>query len=1078
MLLLSFGIHAFAEDEDPSTEPMLPPMEVIELPITDSYSFTDETSQEVLLSEAAAFPEVYDLRNLGYVTPVKLQNPFGSCWAFAAIAAAESSILSSGLAAEDGLDASTLNLSERHLSVFTKTPVKDPSSSQYGEGYIDNGVSASKKLDQGGYSFLASNVFASGAGPVLENNDPELIYQGKNGAVAYRYYDGKLQPFSYSADDDWDISYELRNKQSYVLRESYVLPSPVEVLNYEQGFENWEYSYNEAATAAIKKQLMAGRAVEIGFLADESSPNQEESEPLMLSENWAHYGTYLNVANHAVTIVGWDDNYPKENFIEGQQPPENGAWLVKNSWGSGQEDFPNKGDGSWGLLEGQDKAPYEATSDVHTGYFWLSYYDHSIDFPEALDFEKVDDTLIMDAYDYMGANYLQATEFEEETSMANTFRASVSETLTQISFQTTHPSTTVKWQIYLLTDCGDAPDKGLLKAEGEKTYEFGGFHKVDLGEDAIPLFHGQYYSIVITETLPDGRYTVNIPVHDGKTYTGIVNQDESQILLDDYWYDLSDEDLQQYLATDPTVQDLYDETKHAVDNFSIKGYGVPMDDLDIALFISGNTSVKFLDKRNSATLKLRMNNYGSDERLADISDWKIEWGLVEEYNYFFFTKDLVDITPSPDGFTAKISTRKEGDECVTGMSLLYAEVYTADGEHLGTAMTEIMSDQVMMELCELADMKEKHYYTGSEITPKTVAYTFGSPANVLKEGVDYTVAYEDNIKCGAAKITATTLPDVIEGETICYFVIRPAKAEIESLTAGKGSLTVKVKDQSESGLDGYQIQYRKKGESEWKSVMIDAETTEAELKWLQGGEQYEVQVSGYVYISDEYEWMLDEGYYYGLTSEVIVSDVVEQSDFQFTDVQNPSSWFYDIVYEIVQTQNAKGTPLMSGFADGSNRFGPADPLTRQDFAVILYRLADEPKVPEMENPFSDTKENGYYYPCVVWAKANDVIAGYTDGTFGVGDKITREQVATILYRFAKDYLKLDTAESLEQGDLSVFSDGTVLSDWAEEALTWASGAGIITGKDDGNGSKKIDARGNAARAEIAAMILRFIEYKN
>ena len=99
-----------------------------------------------------------------------------------------------------------------------------------------------------------------------------------------------------------------------------------------------------------------------------------------------------------------------------------------------------------------------------------------------------------------------------------------------------------------------------------------------------------------------------------------------------------------------------------------------------------------------------------------------------------------------------------------------------------------------------------------------------------------------------------------------------------------------------------------------------------------------------------------------------------------------------------------------------------------------------------------------------------MIAGYEDGRFGVGDKITREQVATILYRFATEYLKLDASE---KGDLSTFDDGDAVSSWAEEALTWANGAGIIKGTAD----NKINARGNAARAEIAAMILRFIEYK-
>ena len=211
----------------------------------------------------------------------------------------------------------------------------------------------------------------------------------------------------------------------------------------------------------------------------------------------------------------------------------------------------------------------------------------------------------------------------------------------------------------------------------------------------------------------------------------------------------------------------------------------------------------------------------------------------------------------------------------------------------------------------------------------------------------------------------------------------------------------------------------------------------------------------------------------GKTSIYDMTDVGELSPV-FTDVRNPDAWYFDTVYEIAKTRNSNGTALMSGYG-GANagKFGPADPLTRQDFAIILYRLADEPAIPDLINPFTDTSESGYYYNSVLWAKGENVIAGYNDGRFGVGDKITREQVATILYRFAKDYLKIDTLEALEAGDLSKFKDGKAVSSWAAEALTWATGAGVISGKDNGT---RVDARGNAARAEIAAMILRFIEY--
>ena len=77
--------------------------------------------------------------------------------------------------------------------------------------------------------------------------------------------------------------------------------------------------------------------------------------------------------------------------------------------------------------------------------------------------------------------------------------------------------------------------------------------------------------------------------------------------------------------------------------------------------------------------------------------------------------------------------------------------------------------------------------------------------------------------------------------------------------------------------------------------------------------------------------------------------------------------------------------------------------------------------------------------------------------------------------YAKDYLKLNTTAAQKAGKLSQFKDRKSVSSWAKDALTWANGAGIITGKDNG---KKIDPQGNAARAEIGVMILRFIDYMN
>ena len=125
------------------------------------------------------------------------------------------------------------------------------------------------------------------------------------------------------------------------------------------------------------------------------------------------------------------------------------------------------------------------------------------------------------------------------------------------------------------------------------------------------------------------------------------------------------------------------------------------------------------------------------------------------------------------------------------------------------------------------------------------------------------------------------------------YLILPAKAEIVSVTAGKGSMTVSIQDQSESGLDGYQIQYRKAGDTDWQSVMVDAQTLEKEITGLAGGEQYEVQVSGYIHVDGEHDWNTEDGDYPGLPSDIVTSDPIEQPDDIVTGWEKTDSgWVY------------------------------------------------------------------------------------------------------------------------------------------------------------------------------------------
>ena len=181
------------------------------------------------------------------------------------------------------------------------------------------------------------------------------------------------------------------------------------------------------------------------------------------------------------------------------------------------------------------------------------------------------------------------------------------------------------------------------------------------------------------------------------------------------------------------------------------------------------------------------------------------------------------------------------------------------------------------------------------------------------------------------------------------------------------------------------------------------------------------------------------------------------ADSTFSDVKT-SDWFYDDVRYVCENGLMNGT--------GSGTFSPKATTTRGMIVTILYRLSGEPAVSGV-CPFGDVAAGKYYEKAITWAAENKIVSGYADGTFGPDNAITREQLAAILYRYAK--LKgYDTSKS---NKLDSFKDADKVSSWAVEAMQWANAEGLINGK----GNSMLDPQGKATRAETAAILMRFME---
>ena len=183
-------------------------------------------------------------------------------------------------------------------------------------------------------------------------------------------------------------------------------------------------------------------------------------------------------------------------------------------------------------------------------------------------------------------------------------------------------------------------------------------------------------------------------------------------------------------------------------------------------------------------------------------------------------------------------------------------------------------------------------------------------------------------------------------------------------------------------------------------------------------------------------------------------------DLPFTDVA-ADAWYAEAVSYAVE----KG--LMTGTS--STTFSPEMTFTRSMMAQILYNLECKPSLDNeiLGYPYADVAGDTWYADAVYWARLKGLISGYSDEKFGPNDSITREQLVSILYRYAS-YQQQDVSAA---ADLSVFSDAEYISPWAADSLKWAVAEGILSGK--GNG--QLDPTGTASRGEVAQMFWNYMK---
>ena len=377
-------------------------------------------TSEIPMGRAVSYPSYYNAAQQGYVTSVKDQNPYGMCWAFAMAAVLETSLLTQG--------AGTYDLSEEHLAYFFANRNNDPLGNTAGDVNHHYGTDDYGNVDyhEGGNDLLASIFLSTWSGMTTEEDVPlatDSTHTQKTGVIP-------------DASKEYDAVAYLKN--AYFS----------------------DYSVN-----ALKSLLTANKAVAVMYNAQNAYYNANTAA--------YSYPEETDDVNHVVTVVGWDDNYSAKNFNASSNVKNNGAWIVKNSWGA-----------NWGK----------------DGYFYMSYEDGSL--CELVSATASRNPEYSNNYFYDGSSGLTSMKLYEGEKVANIYKATAgngkAEQLGEVTLAAMSGNNSYTIQVYTdLQDSGD-PTSGTpaYATPFSCTQSMAGVMTVQIPK--VVIRQNSLYSIVVT----------------------------------------------------------------------------------------------------------------------------------------------------------------------------------------------------------------------------------------------------------------------------------------------------------------------------------------------------------------------------------------------------------------------------------------------------------------------------------------------------------------------------------------------------------------------------------------------------
>ena len=423
----------------------------------------NEDKEYMPKSRALLLPNTYNSVTNGYVTSVKNQNPYGTCWTFGALSACESSYIK-----KYGYSNSDVDFSELNLAYFFYHSPLDPLGLTDGDkvSYLGEGY-----LDAGGNKTRTCACLANWVGETNESVAPYSLAQN---------YENTLSNYSRS-----QLTKLAFNDQAHLQNSEWISCKDTDI---------------------IKSKIMEYGSGAVSFYWTGDGFN---------SSTDAFYQNSMSTTNHCVCVVGWDNDYPVENFNSDKRPSKPGAWLVKNSWGT-----------NWG----------------DDGYFWLSYEDTS--FSDVYFFDVEPSNNYDNNYQYDGSYYVSTVYRWKEISTANVFTTQKdSEVLKAVSFYNVGSCASADFTISIYKDLTDPqdPTSGTLVDVMNKNCDYLGYYTVPLNEKLI-LTKGTTFSVVVHSQTEDDcvGYAVDTSTsYDSRSYVSSAKPGQSFVTdFSNNWEDI------------------------------------------------------------------------------------------------------------------------------------------------------------------------------------------------------------------------------------------------------------------------------------------------------------------------------------------------------------------------------------------------------------------------------------------------------------------------------------------------------------------------------------------------------------